>query len=108
MVWEDGGREPASYPVLTTAQRCGESVEGTGGAPPNHFGHVKSQEETTMRLTRIAAAFVATGALVAGNAHSQAKPDNLGTLKQFKVATTDLNIPTIPQTGKNADGFART
>ena len=31
-----------------------------------------------------------------------AAPDNLATLKQMKVATTDLNIPSIPQEGKNA------
>src|SRR5262245_38019199 len=28
---------------------------------------------------------------------------NIDKLKQMKVASTDLNIPTIPQTGKNAD-----
>lgn len=28
--------------------------------------------------------------------------DNLSTLKQFRVATTDLNIPTVPQEGRNA------
>ena len=30
---------------------------------------------------------------------------NLATLQQMKVATTDLNIPTIPQTGRNADAI---
>ena len=34
--------------------------------------------------------------------HVVAAPDNLATLKQMKVATTDLNIPTVPQEGKNA------
>jgi glucose/arabinose dehydrogenase len=58
-----------------------------------------------MRLTRIAATLAAAGALAAGNAHSQGKPENLDTLKQMKVATTDLNIPTVPQTGKNADAI---
>jgi glucose/arabinose dehydrogenase len=58
-----------------------------------------------MRLTRIAASLVAAGALVAGVAHAQGKPDSLSTLKQFKVATTDLNIPTVPQTGRNADAI---
>jgi glucose/arabinose dehydrogenase len=28
--------------------------------------------------------------------------DNLSALKQFRVATTDLNIPTVPQEGRNA------
>jgi glucose/arabinose dehydrogenase len=31
---------------------------------------------------------------------------NLEKLKQMKVATTDLNIPVVPQTGKNADAIA--
>ena len=30
---------------------------------------------------------------------------NLEKLKQMKVATTDLNIPLVPQTGKNADAI---
>jgi glucose/arabinose dehydrogenase len=30
---------------------------------------------------------------------------NLEKLKQFKVATTDLNIPVVPQTGRNADAI---
>ena len=30
---------------------------------------------------------------------------NLEKLKQFKVATTDLNIPTVPQTGRRADSI---
>lgn len=34
----------------------------------------------------------------------QAQP-NLEKLKQMKVATTDLNIPVVPQTGKNADAI---
>jgi glucose/arabinose dehydrogenase len=31
---------------------------------------------------------------------------NLEKLKQMRVATTDLNIPVVPQTGKNADAIA--
>lgn len=34
-----------------------------------------------------------------------AQPQNLEKLKQMKVATTDLNIPVVPQTGKNADAI---
>jgi glucose/arabinose dehydrogenase len=56
-----------------------------------------------MRLLRIAA--VAAAAAFAAAAFAQAGPDNLSTLKQFKVATTDLNIPPVPQTGKNADAI---
>jgi glucose/arabinose dehydrogenase len=41
---------------------------------------------------------VAFGAAASG-AFAQA---NIEKLKQFKVATTDLNIPTVPQEGKNA------
>jgi hypothetical protein len=31
-----------------------------------------------------------------------ARPNSLETLKQFKVATTDLNIPVVPQEGPKA------
>ncbi len=34
-----------------------------------------------------------------------AQPENLEKLKQFKVSGTDLNIPPVPQTGKNADAI---
>ncbi len=35
----------------------------------------------------------------------QAQQQNLEKLKQMKVATTDLNIPLVPQTGRNADAI---
>ncbi|MET0441444.1 MAG: PQQ-dependent sugar dehydrogenase [Casimicrobiaceae bacterium] len=55
---------------------------------------------------RIAASLAAVaGVLFAGVVHAQAKPDNLGTLKQMKVATTDLSIPVVAQTGRNADAI---
>jgi glucose/arabinose dehydrogenase len=53
----------------------------------------------------VVAAVVAAFALSAGIALAQQKPDNLSTLKQFKVASTDLNIPTVPQTGPNANAI---
>ena len=34
-----------------------------------------------------------------------AQPTNIEKLKQMKVATTDLNLPVVPQTGKNADAI---
>lgn len=51
-------------------------------------------------LARVAAAGLA--ACVSLPAMAQA---NLEKLKQFKVATTDLNIPVVPQTGRNADAI---
>jgi len=51
------------------------------------------------------ALFATVSLLVAGPAFAQARPDNLSTLKQMKVATTDLNIPAVPQTGRNADAI---
>ncbi len=45
------------------------------------------------------------GASVAGVALGQAAPANLDKLKQMKVATTDLNIPVVPQTGPNAEAI---
>ena len=56
-----------------------------------------------MKLTRIAAGLMVAGLLT--SAFAQGKPDNLRTLKQMKVATTDLNIPTVPQSGRNADAI---
>jgi glucose/arabinose dehydrogenase len=47
------------------------------------------------------AALAALG-LAAGAAQAQS---NIEKLKQMKVATTDLNIPLVPQTGKNADAI---
>jgi len=44
-------------------------------------------------------ALAAAGIATAASAQSR---DNLSTLKQFKVATTDLNIPVVPQEGRNA------
>ncbi len=43
--------------------------------------------------------------LVAFGGQAQPQSQNLEKLKQMKVATTDLNIPVIPQTGKNADAI---
>lgn len=52
-----------------------------------------------------------TGALLAAGALALSgtamAADNLASLKQFKVATTDLNIPTVPQEGRNADALRR-
>ena len=48
---------------------------------------------------------VAVAALLATAAHAQQGKDNLATMQQMKVATTDLNIPVVPQAGKNADAI---
>jgi glucose/arabinose dehydrogenase len=54
-------------------------------------------------MKRIAISAV-SAAVLAGMSlgHAVAAPDNLATLKQMKVATTDLNIPSVAQEGKNA------
>jgi hypothetical protein len=46
-----------------------------------------------------------TAASLAAASLSAAAQGNLDKLKQFKVATTDLNIPVVPQTGRNADAI---
>ena len=56
-----------------------------------------------MNSSAIAVAFAA--AALSGAVHAQARPDNLDALKQFRVATTDLNIPVVAQEGKNADAI---
>ena len=54
-------------------------------------------------MTRVRSAVaLAVGLALAGPAAAQ---QNLEKLKQFKVSGTDLNIPVVPQTGKNADAI---
>lgn len=52
-------------------------------------------------VTFVAAAAMAT---LAGTAAAQ---QNIEKLKQFKVSGTDLNIPPVPQSGKNADAIRK-
>jgi len=54
-----------------------------------------------LRPLRLACA----AALACGLALPALAQQNLEKLKQFKVATTDLNIPTVPQTGRKADSL---
>lgn len=56
------------------------------------------------RLSKNALRFTATATL-ALLATLPAQAQNIEKLKQMKVATTDLNIPMVPQTGKNADAI---
>lgn len=44
-------------------------------------------------------------AALATCASAQANKDNLSTLKQMKVSGVDLNIPPVPQEGRNADAI---
>ncbi len=61
----------------------------------------------TSKTSRASAAFKATAGLacllMAFATSTTSKADNLETIKQFKVSGTDINLPLIPQTGKNAD-----
>jgi len=63
--------------------------------------------ETLMKLNKILSALIVAGigSSVGTLALAQSGSDNLSTLKQMKVATTDLNIPVVPQEGKNADAI---
>lgn len=56
-----------------------------------------------MNPSAIVIAFAA--AALSGTVLAQGRPDNLEALKQFKVASTDLNIPVVPQEGRNADAI---
>ena len=51
-----------------------------------------------VRIGLIAAAIATTASLATAQ-------ENLQKLQQMKVATTDLNIPLVPQTGRNADAI---
>jgi glucose/arabinose dehydrogenase len=53
-----------------------------------------------MKLCSLAFALVAAGLATAAAAQS-----SLEKMKQMRVATTDLNLPAVPQTGKNADAI---
>lgn len=55
-----------------------------------------------MPIKKPAALALAAAALLALPAAAQT---NIEKLQQFKVATTDLNIPVVPQTGRNADAI---
>jgi glucose/arabinose dehydrogenase len=57
-----------------------------------------------IRISVTAVALTCT-LLVAFGGPALAQSQNLEKLKQMKVATTDLNIPVVPQTGKNADAI---
>lgn len=54
----------------------------------------------TFRLGVIASALI-----LAGVTGANAQQQNIENLKKMKVSGTDLNIPPIPQTGKNADAI---
>ncbi len=56
------------------------------------------------QLSKTALRFTATATL-ALLATLPVQAQNIEKLKQMKVATTDLNIPVVPQTGKNADAI---
>jgi len=58
-----------------------------------------------MRFRKTVTVVALTAALVALGSQAQAPSQNLEKLKQMKVATTDLNIPVVPQSGRNADAI---
>lgn len=56
------------------------------------------------RTAKLSMGIVAAAAALGTGTVAHAQP-NLEKLKQMKVATTDLNIPVVPQTGRNADAI---
>jgi len=58
-----------------------------------------------MRKNRMHAARLWMAATLCGVAGVGVAQTNIDKLKQMKVATTDLNIPQVPQTGRNADAI---
>jgi glucose/arabinose dehydrogenase len=79
-----------------------------GARPLNHFSFLAdlfNPKEKAMSARKNAKfGLVATMWAVAALATAQDAP-NLQKLQQMKVATTDLNIPLVPQTGRNADAI---
>jgi glucose/arabinose dehydrogenase len=71
------------------------------------LSHVEYLQEICMtpspfRSSTLSLLAAAAMVCIATTASAQA---NIEKLKQMKVATTDLNIPLVPQTGKNADAI---
>jgi len=58
-----------------------------------------------MQSRKAVTAVALTALVVAFGGQAWAQSQNLEKLKQMKVATTDLNIPVVPQSGKNADAI---
>ena len=58
-----------------------------------------------MKLLKRTAIAGAVSVLMTISVQAQSSKDNLKTLQQMKVATADLNIPPVPQEGKNADAI---
>jgi glucose/arabinose dehydrogenase len=56
------------------------------------------------RIAKLSLGVVAVAALSMSATVARSQ-QNLEKLKQMKVATTDLNIPVVPQTGRNADAI---
>ena len=57
-----------------------------------------------MKLTKVRVAVLSSLCAITMHASAQSG-DALSAMKQMKVATADLNLPVIPQTGKNADAL---
>ena len=61
-----------------------------------------------MRFTRkLLALSTVAAALAAAGVSAQAQSTSIEKMKQFKVATTDLKLPTVPQEGRNADAIKK-
>src|SRR5574341_849319 len=74
---------------------------GFRAAATAHFTQLK---EDAMRINGAMIFWAVLGAL-SGASPALAQEQNLEKLKQFKVSGVDLNIPPVPQTGKNADAI---
>ena len=60
---------------------------------------------TAPTARRIAALACLTLGAAQAQQPQQPPAENIEKLKQFKVATTDLNIPVVPQEGRNAEAI---
>jgi len=62
-------------------------------------------EIAKMIRTRLKQTFIATLSLLALGSSAIAAEQSMEAMKQMRVATTDLNIPLVEQSGKNADAI---
>ena len=96
----DGGRGLQGVPAVVRALQSAVFAPTTA-----RCCHRKLQETTMPHVPTQPLRLLAAAALLGAVALPAAAQQNIEKLKQMKVATTDLNIPVVPQTGRNADAI---
>src|SRR4051794_5336692 len=80
-------------------------AEGQPWMPSRRQPFARGDTMHTIRTPALRGTALAAAPACAALAASAQQSGSLEKMKQMKVATTDLNIPLVPQTGKNADAI---